>query len=167
MIEIIDATTPAQITQVRELFTELFNFTRAIEPDLDMSAIPAFGDVEIEMQNLPGKYAPPRGRLKLALSDNQPAGCFALKPIDKSTCELKRLWVRPAFRGEQIGWKLTETLIADARRIGYQRMILDTHRSLTRAQSIYHGLGFESIAPPDDAPAIIKELAVFMALDLR
>jgi ribosomal protein S18 acetylase RimI-like enzyme len=90
----------------------------------------------------------------------------ALLPLDEYTCELKRMWVSSGFRGQKVGWSLTEHLIAKARAMGYTKMELSTHIALRQAQRIYLGQGFEIVDAPEDAPPIMKELAVFMSLDL-
>jgi ribosomal protein S18 acetylase RimI-like enzyme len=100
-----------------------------------------------ELAGLPGSYAPPRGRLLLAWLDEQPAGCVALRPLGEETCEMKRLYVRPAARRSGLGRTLVERLIAEARDAGYRRLRLDTVPSMAAAQRLYTALGFVEIAP--------------------
>lgn len=117
-----------------------------------------------ELRDLPRKYAPPYSRLYLAVSDNgTPAGCAALLRNDEEFCELKRLYVRPAFRGLRLGSLLLEKAIGDARSIGYKHIRLDTFPSMETAIRLYETYGFYRIGKYNDNPA---ETAVFMQLDL-
>lgn len=105
-----------------------------------------FQDFDQELASLPGRYAPPTGRLLLALVDDQPVGCVGLRAVDESgICEMKRLYVQPAVRGLGLGWKLATAVIAAAREIGYRAMRLDTLTSMTSADVIYRRLGFQPI----------------------
>ena len=104
-----------------------------------------FQGFDQELANLPGEYAKPEGRLLLARHDGKLAGCIALRKIDDSVCEMKRLFVRPEFRGQGIGRALAEKVIADARTIGYSSMRLDTLASMREAITLYRSLGFTPI----------------------
>lgn len=108
----------------------------------------SFQDFDRELASLPGAYAPPHGRLFLLFTGDasQPAGCVALRKLDNMTCEMKRLYVRPEFRGCGAGRKLAEAAIEAARESGYRAMRLDTLPQMTAAQSLYHLLGFREIA---------------------
>lgn len=117
-----------------------------------------------ELIHLEAKYGLPRGRLYLAWLDNQAAGCAALRPMEQGGCELKRLYVRPQFRGHGIGRKLAAKLIADAREIGYSHILLDTLSFLTDAIALYPKLGFYEVERYNDSP---MENAVYMRLDLN
>ena len=97
-----------------------------------------FQDFERELAQLPGPYAPPRGALLLVRG----AGCVGLRPLDGSTCEMKRLYVRPSARGRGIGRLLAEAVIAEGRRLGYARMRLDSTPGMESAQALYARLGF-------------------------
>ncbi|HEU0038281.1 MAG TPA: GNAT family N-acetyltransferase, partial [Verrucomicrobiae bacterium] len=121
-------------------------------------------DFERELTALPGRYAPPAGSLLLALDGTNAAGCAALRNIGDGICEMKRLYVRPAFRGKGLGRALASDIIAAARQIGYERMRLDTLSSMKEAIALYQSLGFRRIAPYYDNP---NRGAVFMELDLR
>ena len=110
-----------------------------------------------ELATLPGAYAPPDGRLLLAGEDSAPAGCIALRRLSAdptgSSCELKRLWVRPAFRGQALGRTLAEMALATARAIGYERMKLDTLPAIMPgAVALYRDLGFTDCTPYYDSP---------------
>jgi ribosomal protein S18 acetylase RimI-like enzyme len=137
------ASSPADVATARALFEEY-------QKSLGLSL--CFQDFDAELAGLPGAYAPPEGRLLLAFAGDGPAGCIALRKIGEDICELKRLWVRPAFRGTGLGRRLVETLMADARGIGYGRIRLDTLPSMTAAQALYLSLGFLDIPPYNDHP---------------
>jgi putative acetyltransferase len=92
-------------------------------------------------------YAPPSGALLLAEITNTPAGCVAVRPLDVTTCELKRLYVRPQHRGHNIGRQLAEAALVTARALGYARIRLDTLPEMQQAQRLYESLGFHDIAP--------------------
>lgn len=111
--------------------------------DIDLG----FQAVDAELADLPGSYGPPRGCLLLARVDGLPAGCVGVRPCAASICELKRLYVDPAARGLALGQQLCEGAIAQARRLGYRAMRLDTLPSQQSAQALYRRLGFRSIAP--------------------
>lgn len=142
------------LQQVRELFQE---YQASLDIDL------CFQDFEKELLDLPGKYAPPQGRLYVAFSDGLLAGCVALRPLQEEQCEIKRLYVRPQFRGQDIGKQLLKQVITEAQRIGYHQVLLDTLYAMTAARSLYYSVGFREIPPYCFNP--VKE-AVFMCLDL-
>jgi ribosomal protein S18 acetylase RimI-like enzyme len=113
---------------------------------------------------LPGEYVPPSGRLYLAIEDDQTAGCIALRKLADGICEMKRLYLRPQFRGRRLGRTLVDKVIEDARQIGYSRMRLDTlPGKMNTAIAMYRSLGFKDIERYYDNP---YETAVFMELDL-
>lgn len=126
------------VPQVRELFVE---YAAAIGVDL------AFQNFAQELAELPGKYTPPDGRLFLAVQEGQSAGCVALRKIGKEVCEMKRLYVRPAFRGRGVGQTLATGVIEEARAVGYRLMRLDTLPSMKEAITLYRSLGFQNAAP--------------------
>jgi putative acetyltransferase len=122
---------------VRELFRE---YEQALGVDL------CFQGFAAELAALPGKYAPPRGRLYLAQVAEEIAGCACFWPASETAAELKRLYVRPQFRGQHLGRKLAERAIADARAIGFSTVVLDTWPSLKEAHALYASLGFRACA---------------------
>lgn len=106
-----------------------------------------FQEYEAEFAVLPGPYAPPQGRLLLAREGHAVYGCAALRRVDEATCEMKRVYVRPAARGKNLGRLLVEAVLAKAKAIGYSRICLDVLPEFTAAQQLYASLGFEP-APP-------------------
>jgi len=123
-----------------------------------------FQNFDKELADLPGAYAPPDGRLFLAFYENKLAGCVGLRKIGDGTCEMKRLYVRPEFRGKRIGRALTEKLITEARALGYAQMRLDTlPAKMDDAIRLYRSLGFREIEPYYHNPV---EGALFMELSL-
>ena len=135
----IQAETPAQVAQGRELFLE---YAQSLGFSL------CFQNFDKELAGLPGEYAQPEGRLLLAEYEGQVAGCVALHKFESGICEMKRLYLRPQFRGKGLGLALANQIIAEARQIGYQRMRLDTVEPVMRdAVIMYRRLGFQEIAP--------------------
>lgn len=124
---------------------------------------PCFQGFDREVASLPGDYAPPRGRLVLARVGGRPAGCVALRPLFHRDAELKRLFVRPAWRGSGLGRLLAVHAIEEARALGYETLKLDTLPAMKAAQKLYEALGFRDTAPYNDNPV---ENVRFMALGL-
>jgi GNAT superfamily N-acetyltransferase len=120
-----------------------------------------------ELNNLPGDFGPPEGALLVAEKDRQIAGCVALRRLDETTCEMKRMFVSPNFHGQGIGLLLGESILEEARRIGYSRMMLDTGPAQREAQSLYRRLGFEETEPYYEMPSQLQQWLVFMELKLR
>ncbi len=132
-IKVRRAASGKEIEAARRLFEE---YAAALGIDLGYQG---FAD---ELTSLPGCYAPPRGRLLIAWASEEAAGCVALRPLADDVCEMKRLYVRPAFRGGRVGKQLAEAIIAEARQIGYAIMRLDTVPTLEAATRMYESLGF-------------------------
>ena len=138
-LQIIQASSAAQIAQARELFLE---YAKSLGFSL------CFQNFDQELAGLPGDYAPPEGRLLLAEYEGQLAGCVALHKLEPGICEMKRLYLRPQFRGKGLGRKLAEHLIGEARQMGYLRMRLDTVEPVMKdAVGMYRAMGFREIAP--------------------
>jgi putative acetyltransferase len=157
MSHIIEATTAEQIEQVRNLFAE-YRAQLVVEP-----CLLAF-DAEIAM--LPAEYAPPQGKLLLATVVGQPVGCVGLRPFPLAgACEMKRLYVRPGFRGGKVGRHLVERVLEEARLLGYKFMRLDSHPpSMPSAVAMYRKFGFREI-PPD--PLEPTDGLIYMELNLQ
>ena len=133
----VQASSPEEIESARTLLEE---YAAWLQIDL------CFQSFDKELAGLPGQYAPPDGRLLLAIEDDQLVGCVALRKTGEGTCEMKRLFLRSQFRGKGLGRKLAETIIAEARQIGYERMRLDTLPGrMDQAIKLYRALGFHEI----------------------
>jgi GNAT superfamily N-acetyltransferase len=137
-MEIVPAVTPEHLEMLCQLFKEYwqsFGFT------------PCFQNFSAEVSGLPGYYAPPNGRLALAFSGGEPAGCVALRRVDDTRAEAKRLYVRPKFRGTGMGLALLEWLIGEARAAGYREVLADTMPVMEKALGMYDRMGFERTEP--------------------
>jgi putative acetyltransferase len=155
-VRFVQAESGEQVEEARRLFKEYEAWL-----GLDL----CFQNFEKELEELPGDYAPPGGRLLLAAASNEISGCIALRKIGEGICEMKRLYVRPQFRGAGLGRSLAEKIIAEAREIGYQRMRLDTlPGKMDRAIAMYQSFGFRNIEPYYHNPVAG---AAFMELELR
>ena len=134
--------TTADVAAVRALFLD---YAGSLSVDL------CFQNFEVELRDLPGDYGAPRGALLLATVDGVPAGCCALRPLDAAhyphACEMKRLFVRPDYRGLRLGHRLAERTMDFARLAGYQCILLDTLDDMEAARALYQGLGFKDIPP--------------------
>jgi GNAT superfamily N-acetyltransferase len=139
---------------IRQLFQE---YAAALPVDL------GFQGFSRELDQLPGDYAPPAGRLLLGMDGSRPAGCVALRPLEPGVCEMKRLYVRPDARGAGWGRRLTERVVAEAKAVGYARMRLDTLAGMAEAQGLYLAMGFRPITPYRHNPV---PGTVFLELDL-
>ncbi len=151
MPQIIQAETAAHVEILRQLFREYAN---SLDTDL------CFQSFEEELRRLPESYT----GLYLALEGETPAGCAGLRRLSGNAGELKRLYVRPAYRGLGLGRQLVQAAIENARQLGYERLRLDTLPSMTRALQLYRSLGFTPIAAYDRNPV---PDATFWELNLR
>jgi putative acetyltransferase len=143
-IELIDVSVGPEMNEVRDLFMEY-------AASLNFSL--CFQNFDVEVSRLPGEYASPLGRIILCRVNGQTAGCIAVKPLSEGICEMKRLFVRPAFRGRKLGRRLALHLIQEAKVIGYHSMRLDTIAgTMEGAIALYRSLGFEEIPPYYDNP---------------
>ena len=151
MTRIIRATTKAHYQAARELFIQ---YADSLGFDLE------FQGFSRELAELPGNYEPPAGCILLAAIDDGHAGCVALRPLQNKICEMKRLFVIPAYRGRGIGKALATAVIAEARKQGYQKMRLDTVESMQAARGLYFSLGFKTIEAychnPLDNPSFME-----------
>lgn len=141
-VQIITPCTPEHYTQLRDIFIE---YAQSLKVDL------CFQNFDEELRSLPGDYAEPRGALLLALVGGEVAGCCALRPLDNvdyaNAAEMKRLYVRPAFRGFGLGRQLAEDILDAARMGGYNSVLLDTLSDMESARALYEDLGFVEIPP--------------------
>lgn len=137
-MRIVEASSPAELATAAMLFAE---YADALGIDL------SFQGFENELATLPGSYAPPAGRILLAYDCSSPAGCVALRSLGGRVCELKRLFVRPGYRGTGLGRRLADAALAAAVELGYERIRLDTLPEMDRAQELYRSLGFVEIEP--------------------
>jgi GNAT superfamily N-acetyltransferase len=163
----VDAEARPRLEEVRTLF-----LAYAAEFDREIGESLGLQGFEAEVRALPGKYAPPAGCLLLALDTDdedddgrgRPAGCVAMRPLRNAICEMKRLYVARAWRGRGIGRVLVEAVLDRARRVGYERMRLDTVPGLTGALALYRNFGFAEIAPYSENPA---PGTIFLEMSLR
>lgn len=141
-VEIVVPSSSEQLDQVRHLFAE---YAASLGIDL------CFQNFTEELQTLPGEYCAPRGALLAATVDGQFAGCCAMRPLDTvdytNACEMKRLYVRPAFRGLGLGRIMVENILESARLAGYGCILLDTLDDMESARALYEELGFSEIPP--------------------
>jgi putative acetyltransferase len=136
MLKIVHIESEQHLGQIRELFRE---YVASLGFELD------FQDFKKEFDNLPGEYARPTGYLLLAYYDGEVAGCVALRKFKDDICEMKRLYVRPRFRGQGIGRKLAKEIIRQARDAGYRCMRLDTIETMKQANALYKSMGFREV----------------------
>ncbi len=150
--EIVEATTAEQIEQVRQLF-------RQYQAELPVH----LRSFDSELSALPGVYGPPGGKLLLAMVSGQPVGCVGIRPFPRpATCEMKRLYVRPLFRGEKLGQESAERVLQEARALGYRWLRLDTHPpTMHAALRMYRNLGFKEISSENAVAGLLyMELAL-------
>jgi len=154
VIEVVHAESESRLLEAKKMIKE---YADSLPINLD------FQNFSSELADLPGEYAPPEGCLLLAYSNEMPAGCVALRKFSEGICEMKRLYVRPQFRGQNIGRILAEAVIAEGRHLSYTRMRLDTLSTMMQARALYASLGFTEIDPYRFNPV---EGAKYMELQL-
>jgi putative acetyltransferase len=168
MLTLAPAQTPAECRQVRELMSEYiaWDSARTAEQGLDPRELLDFyyGGGE---EDLPGAFAPPEGCLLLASRAGSVAGCGAFRKFSAEACEMKRIYVRPGFRGLGVGRSLVEALISRAREAGYSFVRLETVAFMQEALALYRSLGFRQREPYCEIPASFLRITVFMELALR
>jgi ribosomal protein S18 acetylase RimI-like enzyme len=138
MIKIIKAETAELLRAAKKLFLE---YADSLEFSLD------FQDFDEELADFPGAYEEPTGALLIAIEDERPIGCVALRRFDEDVSEMKRLYVRPAYHGRGLGRTLAEAIVSEAKKLGYKKMLLDTVPSMKAAQGLYLSMGFREIPP--------------------
>jgi GNAT superfamily N-acetyltransferase len=142
-IQIVPARFPEDADAVRSILVE---YAQSLGFEL------CFQGFQAELDSLPGRYSPPSGRLLIANTPSGLAGVVALRDLGSGSCEMKRLYIRPAHRGRGLGRRLCESLIAEAHRIGYRAMKLDTVPQMHDAQRLYDRLGFRDTPPYCENP---------------
>ncbi len=136
MVRLVQVKTHRDIERIKQLFLE---YADALDFDLH------FQNFAEELRNLPGDYRSPKGCLILAVENDEAVGCVALRPLSPNICEMKRLYVNPKRRGQQIGRMLASAIITEALQRGYERMRLDTVPSMKKAKVLYESMGFKQI----------------------
>ena len=155
MVLIVEPARPAELDDVRSLMRAFVAWHRARHVE-DSALIDRYFDqraFDEELAGLPGKYSPPGGCILLAWQGDEAAGCIAVRPWSGGDCEMKRLYVRPDFRGG-LGRRLVDEILAWSRQAGYSRILLDTLPSMGAAQRLYQDLGFEEIEPYRPNPVV-------------
>jgi ribosomal protein S18 acetylase RimI-like enzyme len=143
VISIKPARTPAEFDAARALISD---YNQELGVDLE------FQGISEELAGLDRVYAPPHGRLVIAWGGNEAVGCVGLKPIDGATCEMKRMYVKPGYRGQGVGLGLAKRIMVEGKKLHYTTMRLDTLVSLQAAVGLYRRLGFREIEPYYDNP---------------
>jgi ribosomal protein S18 acetylase RimI-like enzyme len=169
MLTVVQPTKGQELDEVRALMRAFVAWHRERHVE-DIALIDRYFDeaeFEAELAGLPGKYAPPEGRLLTAYQDGQPAGCVALRDLGDGDCEMKRMFVPTQFRGQGVGRALAEAIIASAEAAGYQRMRLDTSHRQAEAVRLYEAVGFRRIPPYYDLADELRDWLVFFERDLR
>ena len=136
---------PVSVPDIEGVRTLFIEYAASLNVDL------CFQNFSAELDSLPGEYGPPRGALVFATVNGELAGCCAMRPLDgvdySNACEMKRLYVRPAFRGLRLGRQLAESILDLSRQAGYDCILLDTLDDMESARALYQELGFEEVPP--------------------
>ena len=167
MINIVAAETQMRYQDIRELLAEFIatDATQLRQLGLDTQAALDFYFASGQ-EELPGVYAPPGGRMFLASYSTKAAGCGGFRKLSSDACEMKRMYVRPEFRGRQVGCQLATTLILAARAVGYRIMRLESTTYSNKANALYSALGFRICQPYYATPEAFRDIIVCMELDL-
>ena len=147
--------------EIKSLFTEYTQYL--VENDSNFKEYLEIQKYDNEIDNLEDKYGMPWGRLYIAFYENQVAGCIALRKLNETECEMKRLYVKPEFRNKGIAKMLVEKVVSDSKEIGYSSMLLDTLPFLQTAIKMYRKMGFYEIGCYNDSPL---DSTIYMKLDL-
>jgi putative acetyltransferase len=166
MLHILPATTPDHFTQISSLLAELSAWDKQMTASLGFDVTLLDYQYNPAMLDLPGEFVPPDGCLLLAQWEDQAAGCIAFHKFAPGVCELKRMYVRPQFRGRRVARTLVETLIAQARQVGYSTMLLETVTFMQEAHRLYYSFGFQAVEPYYQIPEAFLPITLFMRLDL-
>lgn len=170
MIQVVPAYSGGRLQDAialsQEYVTWMVATIREKYPDLDIGEFTsehAYDDVH---KKFPGEHVPPYGRLYVALNNDETSGCIALGKLSDTVCEMRTLFVRPAYRSMGVGKKLVDTVLYEAREIGYRQMRLDTLGFMDSALRLYRSLGFRDIAPYIDVSESLKRYICFLECDL-
>ena len=170
MIDIVPAQTGNALEHVITLSQEYVAWMmaelRAHYPEVDHGVFSADHDYDDVRHKFPGEHVPPQGCLLLARDDGAVCGCVALGPLDGASSEMRTLYVRPAFRGRGVGKRLAEASLAEARKLGYRAVRLDTLAFMASALGLYHALGFHSVPPYRDVAPALRPYIRFLECDL-
>jgi GNAT superfamily N-acetyltransferase len=171
MMHIVTAETEAQVQQVVALAQEyaawMVALIRRHYPELDLTQFTAEHEYDDVHKKYPGEHVPPYGRLFLALNGDQVGGCVALGKLSDTVCEMRTLYVRPAFRGMGMGKRLVDTALQEAHAFGYSTMRLDTLSFMDSALRLYRAFGFQDIEPYRYVSGPLQQHICFLEMDLR
>ena len=171
MTEVVPAQSGEALNRFIELSQEYVDWIMAEAkrryPGLDIGRFTSERGYEDVSKKYPGEHVPPNGCVLLATSNGKACGCVAVGRLTKTICEMRTLYVRPAYRGSGVGRRLAEASIAQARGLGYRRMRLDTLAFLETAAALYRSLGFEETKPYHRVPPALRGRIRFLELVLR
>ena len=160
-MKIRETVSNADLEQIKKMFRQYFTWITD-DNKINMS----YQGIETELDSLPGKFSPPEGCLLIAEVDDNPVGCVALRSFEPGTCEMKRLFVKPEFRSKGVGMALAKRVITEAKKRGYNKMLLDTGDFMVAAQKLYNSLGFKTTNQYYEVPEEVLKRTVFMELFL-
>jgi putative acetyltransferase len=160
-LKIRETVSNADLEHIKKMFRQYFTWITD-DNKINMS----YQGIETELDSLPGKFSPPEGCLLIAEVDDNPIGCVALRSFEPGTCEMKRLFVKAAFRSKGVGMALAKRIITEAKKRGYHKMLLDTGDFMVAAQKLYSSLGFKTTNQYYEVPEEVLKRTVFMELFL-